>query len=395
VAQSYTPEQYERIKGGLGAVKNKPEPTVDELDASLLLAINKKQIILYGPPGTGKTYNTRKLSTGLLVGMNMTNIDDDYSILVHEDRIRFITFHPSYSYEEFVEGITVKVERDPAVKQNTLEYYLKDGIFKQMAKEALMSALEIKGSSSLTMTQLLDLYQTRLTDAMISPQGDSFGSKDWWKARDRYVLIIDEINRGDMSKILGELITLLEADKRLGMENQLIVTLPYSRDRFSIPPNLYIIGTMNTADKSVALVDVALRRRFGFVEMAPDFELLRKIIASRRPVLGDDLFYLLSSSTDALQKINERIATNHSIGRDKCIGHAFFLKVESIDDLLMVWRNEIIPTIEEYCYGRQKELCSILLGDGDWVDQFDNIKGFIGLKDVQSLPSFLEGVKRG
>ena len=378
--------KYHPSKGGVDDITDQTDDTID-------LILKKRQSILFGPPGTGKTYHTKDIS------IRVINLNDEikgtYDELREAGRVRFITFHPSYSYEEFVEGITVKVGKEGSDSQK-LEYYLKDGIFKQMAKDCLKAALGIDSSEDLNMTDLIEKYRERMRiESDGTPQEQMFDPEEWWGRQDRYVLIIDEINRGDMSKILGELITLLEADKRLGMENELIVTLPYSRELFSVPPNLYIIGTMNTADKSIALLDVALRRRFGFIEMNPDIPLLREMIESRRSKIGNGLAELMVKSTDALEIINGRIAKERSIGRDKCIGHAFFFKVESEGDLLMVWRNEIIPTLDEYCYGRQNDLSRILFGTDNGAEYFDEVMGFKGLNDAKDLLRFLEGVKRG
>jgi len=152
-----------------------------------------------------------------------------------------------------------------------------------------------------------------------------------------YVIVIDEINRGNLSSIFGELITLIEPDKRIGEVNELSVVLPYSRDKFSIPPNLYIIGTMNTADRSVEALDTALRRRFSFVEMLPDPNKLEN-----KEIEGVNL-------TNLLFTLNKRIEV--LVDRDHTIGHAFFLNNENLDDLRSTFANKIIPLLQEYFYG--------------------------------------------
>lgn len=248
-----------------------------------------KNIIFYGPPGTGKTYHCLEL------------IKD----LCGEDRdkyCRFITFHQSYSYEDFIEGIR------PNLNSHELVYELKDGVFKEMC----IRAKEDPGNN--------------------------------------YFLIIDEINRGNLSKIFGELITLIEEDKR----GKISVVLPYSRNSFTVPENLYIIGTMNTADRSIALIDIALRRRFIFEEILPDYALLK---SGMKELELDKL----------LENINERIAS--LVDRDHMIGHSYFLKVkdlqteeEKVNKLRDVWYYEIIPLMQEYFYNDWDNLEVVLSG---------------------------------
>ena len=246
-----------------------------------------------------------------------------------KDYCDFITFHQSYSYEEFIEGIR------PVLDSDTLRYELKDGIFKKICNKA---------------TQDPD---------------------------NRYVLVIDEINRGNMSKIFGELITLIEEDKRIGEENELKITLPYSGDLFGVPNNLYIVGTMNTADRSIALLDIALRRRFVFEEVMPDYKLLDS--AMEEIDLGD-----------ILKKINKKI--EFLIDRDHQIGHSFFLKVkkakdseEKIDKLWNVWYYEIIPLIQEYFYNDWENI-------GRLLNKYNptNSTGFVETESIEK--SFEEDV---
>ena len=160
------------------------------------------------------------------------------------------------------------------------------------------------------------------------------------------VLIIDEINRGNVSAIFGELITLLEEDKRLGMKNELLITLPYSKNKFSVPSNLYVIGTMNTADRSVEALDSALRRRFSFIEMMPDYDLQE---------LNTDLKINLSQ---VLKEINQRIEI--LLDREHQIGHSYFINIRTEADLLNAFENKIIPLLQEYFYNDYDKIGLIL-----------------------------------
>ncbi len=161
-----------------------------------------------------------------------------------------------------------------------------------------------------------------------------------------YVLIIDEINRGNISRIFGELITLVEPSKRAGNAEGITVRLPYSKEDFSVPNNLHIIGTMNTADRSLALMDTALRRRFDFVEVPPDPSLIEKMVGE-------------VNLKEMLTAINQRIEALYD--RDHTIGHAFFMGVESISDLARVFRQNILPLLEEYFF-EDWEKISLVLG---------------------------------
>ncbi|MDO9224650.1 MAG: AAA family ATPase [Pseudomonadota bacterium] len=253
------------------------------------MAIYIQNKIVYGPPGTGKTYIVSEKAASIC-----NKKRSDYPELVKQGRIAFITFHQSYSYEDFVEGIR------PVTKDGVVKYEVRQGIFRQMCDRA---------------------------------------EKD---LDNNYVLIIDEINRANISKVFGELITLLEPDKRLGADNAIQVVLPYSGDTFGVPKNLYLIGTMNTADRSIALLDTALRRRFEFVEMMPAPSALKaEDGVSDRVVEGINLVTLLTT-------LNRNI--EYLYDRDHTIGHAFFWDVDSLMKLDAVFRFKVIPLLQEYFY---------------------------------------------
>ena len=263
--------------------------------------------ILYGPPGTGKTWRTRDLSLEIV---GVAAEDDEVNREIFR-RLRFepkggtgqiamVTFHQNFAYEDFVEGIRPVLDSD-----GTLAYEMRAGIFKRLVQAA--------------------------------------------KERDneRFVLIIDEINRGNIAKIFGELITLLEESRRIGQADETHVTLPYSGDSFGIPNNLYVIGTMNTADRSIQLLDTALRRRFTFVEMMPDPE--HEDIC--RDIDGIDC-------TKLLKAVNERIAV--LLDREHQIGHTYLLDVDTIETLSETMRNRIFPLLQEYFFDDWTKIWAVL-----------------------------------
>lgn len=294
----------------------KPEITLSALtgvmgDIESVLG-RKKQVILYGPPGTGKSYYAEKacyeLASRHMFKRPFRVISpDEKKIIIGDDNnnglVRTCCFHPTYGYEDFIEGIKPQVVNQQAV------FELKDGIFKKTCIDAF---------------------------------------KDPHK---NFYLIIDEINRGDISRIFGELIMLIENGKR-GKK----IILPLSNNLFSVPENLYIIGTMNTADRSIALLDVALRRRFGFVELMPEYNLLENVEFEGLPLAG------------WLRELNARICEHISKdARNLQIGHAYFLEKEkAISDaekFRQIIKEDIVPLIEEYCYG-DYAMISKILGDG-------------------------------
>ena len=235
----------------------------------------------------------------------------------------FVTFHQSFSYEDFIEGIKPKLGED----ENDIAYEIQDGIFKKLCLKADVD-------------------------------------------RDNnYAIFIDEINRGNVSAIFGELITLIEKDKRLDQENELKVKLPYSKKELGVPPNLYIFGTMNTADRSVEALDTALRRRFSFEEIMPIPELLVNI--------EFDHFNL----SDVLTIINNRIEA--LLDRDHTIGHSYFMSINSGDSegLKNVFQNNVIPLLQEYFY-HDYEKIALILGEG-FIEHKESKVKFANFKNIE------------
>lgn len=422
-----------------------------------------KNMILYGPPGTGKTYSSAIYAVAICDGRSIDevkNMDYDdvmirYRELVKEERIAFTTFHQSYGYEEFIEGIKPVIDDGGT----GLGYTMEDGVFKKFCDKA--SAIKVE-TEDFEVAEDATVWKVTIREKVredcfandrvrINWSLDSEGAKGFvndikkgdiiittsgsrrvingigavieddaytlnvendrtarnvkWLAKNieteivhinsgkmlhrmtvarvlgmkvsdilsvakennpelnsttivenqaPYVFIIDEINRGNISKIFGELITLIEDTKRAGMKEEVSAILPYSGIPFRVPSNVYILGTMNTADRSIALMDTALRRRFQFIEMMPDAGVLRKIGADRVEDL--DVAFML-------EKMNERIAFLYD--REHTIGHAFFTKLAgnpSIEVLASIFRKSVIPLLQEYFYEDYQKI-QLVLGD--------------------------------
>ena len=279
--------------------------------------------IFFGPPGTGKTFTTTKASVEICCGVNFVKISEydeirkKFEDLRGQYRIKFVTFHQSYSYEEFVEGLRPEHEKG----SGGFSLKPKDGVLKRIASEAKKNP------------------------------------------NDNYVLIIDEINRANISKVFGELITLLEEDKREEEENEVIVELPYSNKPFSLPKNLYILGTMNTADRSIALIDTALRRRFEFIEISPDSNRVEVDVGGLK-------------LREVFDTINARL--EWFLDRDHLIGHAWFHDVKSRKDVDHKMCRKIIPLIAEYFHDDWNKVYSVVGG------------GFIERRSLKPPPQLIE-----
>lgn len=298
---------------------------------------DNKNFILYGPPGTGKTYNVINKALEIIDPEGYSEIAEEnnreailnkYKELVDKGQIDFCTFHQSYGYEEFIEGLK---------SDGKGNFVTEDGILKRIAYNAAYEGLKDEYKED----------EVSYDDKKVKVN-NYINKERAFKEAKKFVLIIDEINRGNISKIFGELITLLEEDKRIGTSNQIVANLPYTKEKFSLPNNLYIIGTMNTSDKSIAQIDIALRRRFIFEEMMPDYDVLDEID-------GIELDKLLI-------EINERI--EFLLDRDHLIGHAYFVNCNSYLDIINVVINKIIPLLQEYFYGDNERVGMILGGIG-------------------------------
>ena len=200
-----------------------------------------------------------------------------------------------------------------------------------------------------------------------------------------------------MSRIFGELITVLESDKRLTSANELITTLPYSKTKFAVPPNLYLIGTMNTADKSIALIDVALRRRFGFIEMMPDYSVLEKYLVSD----DEGIQEIFNLAILALKKVNENILKTYD--RDHQIGHSYLLKLrdsvsrnDAIENFHFIWHYEILPLMQEYFYDAPTKLKQVMGNEFIIVENrsFSFIDKLEGEEFIKAIKRMVNSEKR-
>ncbi|MCO6494943.1 MAG: AAA family ATPase, partial [Bacteroidetes bacterium] len=367
-------------------------------------------IILFGPPGTGKTYNSIDKAVEIVTGIKSNHEDSKeiFDKLKKEGQIEFVTFHQNYSYEDFMVGIRPDIEFDQLrfkpyrgifyeIAKKAKENYLASKeqtalakSFSQVFNEIIKPIEEKNESVEITMVSGLKYKITDVSDTTIhftKPSGGTqhtlsiqtlqdlvegikevtsglsvyynplakliqekrkpSGSRQKEKLKN-FVLIIDEINRANISKVFGELITLLEEDKRIDAKNELRLTLPNGDKEFGVPPNLYLVGTMNTADKSIALIDIALRRRFEFIGYFPDYSKLEE------------------SDGDFLKHINKEIYSRKK-SADYLIGHAYFMT--GIDTFKVI-KNKIIPLLMEYFSGKT-EVVEEIFKSSSWVVKYD------------------------
>lgn len=392
-----------------------------------------KNIILCGTPGTGKTYSTVLYAVSIIEEKPINAVKaEDYAAVFNrylkykdDGLVAFTTFHQSFGYEEFIEGIRPVVSSEEnAESGREIEYEVHDGIFKsfcnsaiygkassneenfEKAWDALISTTKQNGNKYIFTRQTGSQIQTQLVSdtvfrvnwqseqnahndltmttivkqwlSVIDRSSLSGGSRWLYDARQavidelnkkyglKYieqqsfkrnrVFIIDEINRGNISKIFGELITLLEPSKRIGAKEQLRAILPYSGQNFGVPDNVYLIGTMNTADRSIALIDTALRRRFSFIEMQPESSTLTDVLVD-----GIDI-------SEMLDTLNKRITV--LLDREHTIGHSYLLPLKvdpTIENLSEIFENTIVPLLQEYFYDDYEKI-QLVLGDNQKPD---------------------------
>ncbi|WP_421811481.1 McrB family protein [Flagellimonas sp.] len=349
--------------------------------------------IFYGPPGTGKTYKTILRAAEIIEKRKICDYNEALKIFkanLHS-QIEFITFHQNYSYEDFIQGLRPDTEND-----NQLYFKKADGIFKRIVDRAFKNPYYVPVGTEFkdyrvikSNSDIIELWSERTKSIRYVPfqlikdliDGINSGKIELDDIKNRrnidlpgllesnvekyyfgiegtlysicefltqqnvdfseenFVIVIDEINRANISRVFGELITLIEPDKRSEGKTPLVAKLP-SGDHFSVPSNLYIIGTMNTADKSIALLDIALRRRFVFEAMYPEYE-----------IEGQEIYDI-----DILKKINERIIKTK--GHDFQIGHAYFMGEN--DNLVSRMNNKVIPLLLEYYMNDKEEVVKIL-----------------------------------
>jgi len=283
--QEQKPKTVDKAKSGsaisMAELSARTFTPVENLEEIESVLVDKRAVVLYGPPGTGKTKTASELTE------HFTGPQGEYEVVV---------FHASYSYEDFVEGLR------PRASPSGIDYPVVDGPLKRLAARARS------------------------------------------RPKNRFVILIDEINRGNLARIFGELMLMLEY-------RNYDVRLPYSGERFQLPDNVYLLGTMNSADRSIALVDYALRRRFAFIEFPPSIEVLARYLDKHPPKISASIVLNLLTS------LNRRIRSEKSLGKSFEVGHAFFMEPDLDESKLdWIWRYKIMPLLGEYYFDQPEQL---------------------------------------
>ncbi|WP_217431204.1 McrB family protein [Acinetobacter sp. Marseille-Q1623] len=450
----YVEKLFTMVRKGYLANKQKKQKN-EEIKGEVMMeqALNR---ILFGAAGTGKTYHTINHAVSILdpeydPQLDRKELKKRFDIYKKQGQIQFVTFHQSFSYEDFVEGIRAETD-----KQGQLRYDVKAGVFKKICDQAK----QIDNNQSITQvtqpiefgkgyilkkmnTELLEIQKPngnvihlsrvltdfllrefrngKITDRNLAEKkvieilGESEilepylvnGYSAIWanlipfldkllhsanpvvKEKSKYVIIIDEINRGNISRIFGELITLIEDSKRQGADEALSVTLPYSKEEFSVPNNVYIIGTMNSSDRSLTGLDIALRRRFTFIEMPPQPQEIKNedgelIKISGKDKDGNDKDVIVA---DILSAMNQRIEV--LLDRDHCIGHANFMSLKekpTLEHLAHIFKQKIIPQLQEYFFDDWAKINLVFFNNSMIVEDKDiNIAELFPSKFEQEL----------
>ena len=297
-------------------------------------------LILYGPPGTGKTFKMQNEYIGKYA---------------EEDRF-VTTFHQSFSYEEFVEGLKPVLDDDAGEKTSSdVKYRIEKGLFYKACERAaeLAGYSESDGKSALQKCIEDSEHSAKMDDAI--------------KNNKVVLLCIDEINRANVSAVFGDLISLIEPSKRIGAKYEMTVQLPYSKGKFAVPANLMIVGTMNTADRSIQLLDSALRRRFHFEELLPDYSKIDNETAKK-----------------ILMSINARI--RYFLDKDHQIGHSYFIDAKSDLDVFKALMECVIPLLEEYFYNDSQKI-RLVLNEKDDSKKTDSEKKYFYVNDSEATES--------
>lgn len=369
----FTIKDFKKINDGLTLEDLKNDSIISESEF-----IKKKERGNLNSFNRDAAFRLLKLSKISFEDPEVEKLEDPKIVENHEliTYHEFITFHPSFSYEDFIEGLR------PVNNSGQISYNVEEGVFKKLCRDAfnaLMTEAKIKK----------EIWESTKDVPQLTKEEKEKAKKAAGEVP--FYLVIDEINRGDISRIFGELITLLESDKRLTADYELITTLPYSKTKFAVPPNLYLIGTMNTADKSIALIDVALRRRFGFIEMMPDYSVLEEKLVSE----DDSIQEVFNLSILALKKVNENILKTYD--RDHQIGHSYLLKLkdsvsstDAIENFCFIWYYEILPLMQEYFYDAPAKLKQAIGNEFIIVENrsfsfIDKLEGEEFIKTIQRM----------